>query len=251
MTASDLEQALSAAGLAAPVRFDEVTGSTNVTAAELAREGAPEWTLVGAGHQTAGKGRLGRTWEDVPGHSLIVSVILRPTLDPAQAGLLPLLGGAALALAAEEVAGLRARCKWPNDLLVGEDKAGGILVDSQVAGGRIEFAVLGLGVNLGRPPGVHGATGLGDAVDPARLLAAFLGGFREAYRPGGGEAFAAAVQRRWAAVSSTLGRPVRVTTLGGERVEGTATGIDPGGALLVRSPLGERAFVSGDVAHLR
>jgi BirA family transcriptional regulator, biotin operon repressor / biotin---[acetyl-CoA-carboxylase] ligase len=251
MTASDLERALTTAGLAAPVRWEEVTGSTNVVAAELARDGAPEWTLVGAGHQTAGRGRLGRIWQDAPGGSLIVSLVLRPRLEPAHAGLLPLLGGAALAEAAQEVAGVPARCKWPNDLLVGEAKVGGILMESHVSDGKVDVAVLGVGVNLASPPGIEGAGGLGASTDATALLSVFLKRLRDGYRSGGGEAFPYAVRQRWEAVSATLGRAVRITTVEGELVEGTATGIDPRGALLVRSAEGERAFVSGDVAHLR
>ena len=77
MTTVDLERSLRSAGLTAPVRWDEVTGSTNATAAALALQGAPEWTLVGAGHQTQGRGRQGRRWEDEPGGALMVSVVLR------------------------------------------------------------------------------------------------------------------------------------------------------------------------------
>ena len=78
LTAGDLERALAGAGLAAPVRADEVTGSTNATALAMAGEGAPEWTLVAAGHQTDGRGRRGRSWTDREGSSLICSFVLRP-----------------------------------------------------------------------------------------------------------------------------------------------------------------------------
>ena len=78
-----LSRALEGAGLSAPVRFEEVTRSTQETASRLAEDGAPEWTLVAAGHQTEGRGRLGRTWKDEPGGALLFSLVLRPSLPPA------------------------------------------------------------------------------------------------------------------------------------------------------------------------
>ena len=148
MGSVDLERAARTAGLAAPVRWDEVTGSTNATAAAMAREGAPEWTLVGAGHQTAGRGRRDRTWQDRPGGALMVSVVLRPALEPVDAGLLSLLAGAAWAEAIEGVGGPTVRCKWPNDLMAGDDKVGGILAESLVEGDRLASVVIGSGINL-------------------------------------------------------------------------------------------------------
>ena len=78
LSVTELERALADLGLEAPVRFDEVTGSTNATALGMAEAGAPEWTLVAAGHQTAGRGRLGRTWTDLAGGALLFSFVLRP-----------------------------------------------------------------------------------------------------------------------------------------------------------------------------
>jgi BirA family transcriptional regulator, biotin operon repressor / biotin---[acetyl-CoA-carboxylase] ligase len=250
MTASDLQRALAAAGLAAPVRWEEVTGSTNSTAADLAREGSAEWTLVGAAHQTAGRGRLGRAWEDRSGRALLASLVLRPAIAPPEMGLLPLLAGAALAEAIVEAAGVQALCKWPNDLLIGGSKAGGILMESAITGSRVEFVVLGLGVNLEPPAGVEGAGGVGLGVDPFVLLGAFLRRLGDGYRPR--EAgFAEAVVGRWTAVAVTPGREVRVRTIDGEEVEGLAIGVDTRGALVVRSGDRELTFASGDVMHLR
>jgi BirA family biotin operon repressor/biotin-[acetyl-CoA-carboxylase] ligase len=250
MTASDLERALAAADLTAPVRWEEVTGSTNDTAALLAREGAPEWTLVGARHQTAGRGRLGRTWRDGPGGALMVSLVLRPAIAPAEAGLLPLLTGAALAEATLDAAGIRARCKWPNDLLVDGSKVGGVLMESALTGDRVDHVIVGLGVNLVPPAGMEGALGLGPGVDPFALLAAFLRRFRDGYSPAL-PGFAEAVVARWAAVAATPGRTVRVLTDDGSAVEGVALGVDDHGALVVRAQGRTRTFASGDVIHLR
>ncbi len=240
----ELERALAALGLEAPVRFEEVTGSTNATAVELAETGASEWTLVAAGHQTAGRGRLGRTWTDVPGAALMFSLVLRPTLDPEHAGLIPLLAGAAMAAAVREVAGVHVRCKWPNDLLVAGGKLGGILAESSVAGGRVRYVVVGIGLNLEPPIGVEAAEGLGDA-DPAALLSAFLRRFRDGYMrlPEG------AVET-WTAVSATIGSDVEVLRLQGPPVRGRAIAVDERGALVVRTANGTETVASGEVEHV-
>ncbi|MGH2672517.1 MAG: biotin--[acetyl-CoA-carboxylase] ligase, partial [Actinomycetota bacterium] len=168
--------------MSAPVRFDEVTRSTQETAARLAEEGAPEWTLVAAGHQTDGRGRLGRTWKDEPGGALLFSLVLRPSLPPELGGLLSLLAGTALAEACDEVADQRAACKWPNDVLVAGRKAAGILAESRLAGDRFEFVALGVGVNLGAPPADLPEAGAVQAED-ADLLGAFLRAFAGRYEP--------------------------------------------------------------------
>ena len=91
----------------------------------MAAAGTPEWTLVAAGHQTQGRGRLGRTWLDEPGRALMFSFVLRPELDPGSGGLLTLLAGTALASASSELGDQRTACTWPNDLLVAGRKAAG------------------------------------------------------------------------------------------------------------------------------
>jgi BirA family biotin operon repressor/biotin-[acetyl-CoA-carboxylase] ligase len=176
--------------------------------------------------------------------------VLRPSIEPARAGLLSLLAGAAVAEAAREVAGVLATCKWPNDLLIGERKAGGILAESDVVEGSLRFVVLGLGANLAAPEGVPGAAGLGEDVDPVALLGSFLSAFREGYRPQ--EAgFAIQVVARWTAVASTLGRQVAATTTGGEAIRGEAVGVDELGSLIVRGRDGVATAVGfGEVQHL-
>ncbi|MEO8422977.1 MAG: biotin--[acetyl-CoA-carboxylase] ligase [Actinomycetota bacterium] len=240
----ELERALAALGLEAPARFDEVTGSTNASAVELAEAGAPEWTLVAAGHQTAGRGRLGRTWTDMPGAALMFSFVLRPDLDPEEAGLIPLLAGAAMAAAIRDVAGIEVRCKWPNDLLLAGGKVGGILVESSVAEGRVTYAVVGIGLNLQAPNDVEAAAGLGDT-DPAALFSAFLQRFRDGY-----VRLPAGVVDAWTAVSATLGREVEIERLQGPPVRGTAIAVDERGALMIRTTSGIENVTSGEVEHL-
>lgn len=249
MTATELERALRLAGLSAPAHWQEVTGSTNADAAALADGGAPEWTLVGAGHQTAGRGRLGRTWLDRPGGSLMASLVLRPTMAPEDLGLLTLLAGAAWAEIATELSGLEVRCKWPNDLMVGEAKVGGVLAESSVTGGVVGWVVIGSGLNLAAPD-LDEVTGLGVGVDRVALLGGFLSRFRLGYRAPPAE-LANEVVARWSAASCTLGRPVAAVGTDGIRREGVAIAVDSAGRLVLETPDGPAAVASDEVEHLR
>lgn len=212
-----------------PGRFSDVRwfaelDSTNRLAAELARAGAADGLVVGADQQTAGRGRRGRTWESRSGSALLVSVLLRPA--PA---LVTLAAGVAAADACEAVAGVRVELKWPNDLLVGDGKVGGIL--SEMVG---DAAVVGLGLNLGWAP--DGAAALGADVDRDALLDAYLAGLAD---PGD-------VLSRYRPRCSTLGRHVRVELPAGT-VEGMAEAVDDEGRLVVDG----RTIAAGDVVHLR
>jgi BirA family biotin operon repressor/biotin-[acetyl-CoA-carboxylase] ligase len=248
LTEPALSHALERAGLSAPVRFDEVTRSTQVTALELAREGAPEWTLVAAGHQTEGRGRLGRTWRDEPGRALMFSVLLRPELSAERGGLLSLLAGVALVEACRSLSDRSTECKWPNDLLVDGRKAGGVLLESRLDRDRIDHAVLGVGVNLGTPPPDVPNAGAVDAVDED-LLAGFLAAFARRYEPRSG-AFATSVVGDYRERCATLGLRVRARTVGGGVVEGVATDVDEAGGLVVRADGGTETVRFGEVEHL-
>ena len=211
-------------GRFADVRWFAELDSTNRLASDLARAGVPDGVVVGADHQTAGRGRRGRTWESPPGASLLVSVVLRPT--PA---LVTLAAGVAAADACGAVAGAAVELKWPNDLLLGGAKVGGIL--SELVG---DAAVVGLGLNLAWAPA--GAAVLGPGVDRDRLLHAYLAGLDAPDD----------VLARYRERCATLGRRVRVQLPGGF-VEGVATDVDDDGRLLVDG----RPIAAGDVLHLR
>lgn len=243
-----LRAALDRIGAQAPVRFDEVTGSTQRTALELAEAGAPQWTLVAADHQTEGRGRSGRGWIDEPGRALLFSLILRPELAPEHGGLLTLLAGSSMVRACREAADVEVGCKWPNDLLLGDRKVGGLLAESVLQGDAFGFVVLGVGLNLGAAPDVPGAGALGEA-DPARVLGAFLETFARHYEPAH-PAFAGAVIEGYRRVCVTFGRWVRATTTQGALVEGEAIDVDELGGLVIRSPSGLETVRFGDVEHL-
>lgn len=248
LSREDLLQALAAIRVTAPVRSDEVTASTNRTALEMAAEGAPEWTLVAAGHQTEGRGRLGRTWADVPGKALLFSFILRPDIEPSRSGLLSLLSAAAMAEAIRRTTGARALCKWPNDLLLGGSKVGGILLESELKGDRLAHVVVGIGVNLEPPADQPGAAGVGD-VGLRDLLTAFLISFHGWYAAGE-PTLAERVRHAWLPVSDTIGKLVEAQTTTGSTARGRAVGIDDFGRLLLSTDDGEVRVSFGEVRHL-
>ena len=249
LTREDLLQALAAIRVMAPVRADEVTGSTNATAVQMAEDDTPEWTLVSAAHQSEGKGRLDRTWVDVPDRAVLFSVVLRPNLPPNRAGLLSLLAGAAMAEAIRDVTGRRATCRWPNDLVLHGKKIGGILLESSVANDRLRYVVVGVGVNLDPPPEVEDAGGLGEV--PMRdLVAAFLRHFAEDYTSAD-VAFPELVRHLWLPVSATIGQVVEARTTRGDVARGRAVGIDDFGSLLLSTDTGEVRVSFGEVEHLQ
>jgi BirA family transcriptional regulator, biotin operon repressor / biotin---[acetyl-CoA-carboxylase] ligase len=231
------------------VHYAQVVESTNATALRLAEEGAPEWTLVAAGHQTGGRGRLGRRWESVPGGALLFSVVLRPALLPESAPLLTLLAGAAMVTACHDVLGATAACKWPNDIVVGREKVGGILAEARVTEDRVDHVVLGVGVNLGTAPDIEGAGALPNG-DRAGLLGSFLAQFAVGYRRTNAE-FVEWTLGRYRPLCDTLGVPVRARTSSGEEIEGVAEGLGENGALLVRTGGDVVAVGFGEVTHLR
>ena len=237
------------------VEWHEEVASTQLRAKEAARDGAPEIHVVLADVQTAGRGRLGRAWHAPAGTSLLASCVLRPTAGAGSLTLLPLLAGLALAEVVERYCD-GAALKWPNDLLLHDRKAAGMLVEGPLPGGAV---VLGLGVNVDwrgmpRPAGAAEATSLAEVsgadVDRWRVLAAFLGVFGRRYRdwqehPVG---FLDDYRRRCA----TIGRRVRGRRPEGGVVEGLAEDVGDDGALGVHDDAGMRhRIAAGDVAHVR
>jgi BirA family biotin operon repressor/biotin-[acetyl-CoA-carboxylase] ligase len=181
-----LRAALAARGLSwsAPLEHHESLGSTSDRLRERAREGAPEWTVVVADRQLAGRGRHGRRWVSPPG-GLYLSVLLRP--PRAALSLVPLAAGLAVAEAGAEW-GLATELKWPNDVLAGGRKLAGVLAEASSSVSGVEWVVLGIGVNLdealpealrGRATSVRAETGRRVATEQA--AAAVLGRLRVWY----------------------------------------------------------------------
>jgi len=143
-----LESSLTDAPCAGKLHFAPVTNSTNTDALEAARAGAPHWSVYFADEQLAGRGRSDHKWQSPAGDGLYVSVLMRPCTFPNHLPMLPLIAGLAAANAIKEVSGLTVDLRWPNDLLIGPRKTGGILVEARTEGDKITCAVIGIGVNV-------------------------------------------------------------------------------------------------------
>ncbi|MFD7383939.1 biotin--[acetyl-CoA-carboxylase] ligase [Streptomyces anulatus] len=241
----------------------ESTGSTNTDLAGQARAGAVgEGTVLIAEEQTAGRGRLERTWTAPPRSGLFFSVYLEPGGIPVERwGWVPLLAGVAAATGLAKSAGVDMSLKWPNDLLVAVDgqerKTGGIL--GEFAGDGI---VVGLGINVSLradelPAPTAGSLALAGAVSTDRetLLRAVLRSLEDWYgrwRAADGDAAASGLQAAYAAGCATLDRTVRAELPGGTSLVGEAVAIDGDGRLVLSTEGGLRQPVSaGDIVHLR
>ena len=143
-----LEAQLAGTAYAGKLHFSPVTGSTNTDAMNRARTGAPHGSVYLADEQQAGRGRSDHAWHSAAGEGLYVSVVLRPAFPAADLPLLPLAAGLAAADAIRTVTGLDIDLRWPNDLLLGPRKTGGILVEAQSESSAIAFAVVGIGINV-------------------------------------------------------------------------------------------------------
>lgn len=232
------------------------TGSTNDDARVLARSGAPEGTVVLASRQTAGRGRLGRTWSS-PGGGAYLSAVLRPAVAPADVSSLALAVGVGIARGLAETGAPDARLKWPNDVLLGGGKVAGVLLEMAAETDRVDWVVVGVGLNVRRGPGEPhppGAAFLADSVDGARsaaTVAAVLDGIAAAYeewRDGGFPALLAEYERR----DALRGMEVAVRDLAGRVVAtGTVDGVDDAGRLVLRSADGGVSAVSAGEVTLR
>ena len=142
-----LESAVAETMFAGKLHFYAVTDSTNTEAMAAARKGAPHGSVYLADEQRAGRGRGDHAWHSAAGEGLYVSILLRPQIAASRLPLLPLVAGLAAADAIRAAAGLTVDLRWPNDLLVGPRKTGGILVEANSEGGTVAFAVVGIGIN--------------------------------------------------------------------------------------------------------
>jgi BirA family transcriptional regulator, biotin operon repressor / biotin---[acetyl-CoA-carboxylase] ligase len=241
------------------VLLDE-TGSTNAVAAAYAANPVANGVVVVAEHQTAGRGRLDRTWEAPPRSALTVSAFVRPVgVTAGQWPWLPLITGLAVAASVHRTADVAASLKWPNDVMVEDRKVGGILVERIDRPDASPAAVIGIGLNVSQTRGelpVPEATSLliegAATLDRSVLLKAILRGLGGLLtRWEAAEGGVAGLHQAYVEASSTVGRPVRVSLPGGEVVEGDAVAVDDAGRLVVRTDSGDRSLGAGDVLHLR
>jgi len=237
-----LEAALATTAFANKLHFAPITDSTNADALEAAQGGAPHGSVYFADEQLAGRGRGGHDWQSPAGEGLYVSVLLRPALPAACLPLLPLATGLAAAEAIRAVAGLTVDLRWPNDLLIGARKTGGILVESKIEGQTARFAVAGIGINVHQrvfDPGLSTpATSLdresGRRVSRQTLLLALLESLEREARGLLDPAAATTIPARVEAASTWI-RGRRVEVHGPQACTGVTAGLDKNGFLLVRT----------------
>ena len=238
------------------VHFARETDSTNLWIKRLAKEGASEGTLALAEFQSAGRGRLGRSWEVPEGTSVMMSILLRPKFEPQYAPTLTLVMGMAVAKAVKSL-GFDVSIKWPNDVVVSHKKICGILTEMGVRDGKIDYAVIGVGINVNirefPEEMADKATSLylesGKEFDRSQIPGLVMEAFEEYY-----EKFAAAcdlsgLKEEYESILANYNQPVRV--LAKEPYEGVARGITDGGELLVEKTDGTIATVSAGEVSVR
>jgi BirA family biotin operon repressor/biotin-[acetyl-CoA-carboxylase] ligase len=252
-----IENGLVTQRLGGKIHYFSQLDSTNSYARRLAGEGAAEGETVIAESQTLGRGRLGRTWVSPAHLNLYLSVILRPRrLRPVDAPQITLMAAVALADSVASFTLAAPEIKWPNDVLIGGKKLGGILCESCCAAERIDFVILGIGINLNYPADLmpeairERATSLlainGKVIEreafAGRLIQALDRCYGELEESGFGP-----IALRWEGRFGLRGKRVRVE-MADEQLFGTAVGIDPDGALVVVDAEGRRQRVTaGDV----
>jgi len=224
--------------------------STMRVAAARAQDGAAEGTVILAGEQSAGRGRLGRSWHSEPGAGLYLSVILRPEVTARHAPALTLALGLGVAEGIEKMAPVTCDLRWPNDVMIGEKKCAGILVEMTSADERVCYVIAGIGINLNHrslPRDLRrSATSLrietGREFDADKVMGEVLAGCERYYDRFTAEGPAPIVQaftRR-----STYARGKRVVVHGaGTRRVATTAGLDPSGVLMIETESGEKELV--------
>jgi len=239
------------------MKFLPCVTSTNDVARDLARQGAPEGTVVLADEQTSGRGRMGRRWLAPPSSAILCSIIFRPPSPPGQLNYLTMLCSLAAADAIEQMTGLHVALKWPNDLIIqsstGWKKLGGVLTEAEVMGGQPAYVIVGIGINVNVLPAdlpklAPNATSIyaetSRWTDRTHLAAAFLTEVERRYEllKAGQTPFA-----DWRARLATLGSQVQAFTATGA-ITGLAEEVDGDGVLLVRTSDGTlHRLLAGDV----
>jgi BirA family biotin operon repressor/biotin-[acetyl-CoA-carboxylase] ligase len=238
------------------VHFARETDSTNLWIKRLAKEGAPEGTLALAEFQSAGRGRLGRSWEVPEGTSVMMSILLRPKFEPQYAPMLTLVMGMAVAKAVKKL-GFDVSIKWPNDVVVSHKKICGILTEMGVRDGKIDYAVIGVGINVNirefPEEMADKATSLylesGREFDRSQIPGLVMEAFEEYYEKFAATCDLSGLKEEYESILANYDQPVRV--LAKEPYEGVARGITDGGELLVEKTDGTIVAVSAGEVSVR
>ena len=238
------------------VHFARETDSTNLWIKRLAKEGASEGTLALAEFQSAGRGRLGRSWEVPEGTSVMMSILLRPKFEPQYAPTLTLVMGMAVAKAVKNL-GFDVSIKWPNDVVVSHKKICGILTEMGVRDGKIDYAVIGVGINVNikefPEEMADKATSLylesGKEFDRSQIPGLVMEAFEEYYEKFAATCDLSGLKEEYESILANYNQPVRV--LAKEPYEGVARGITDGGELLVEKTDGTIVAVGAGEVSVR
>jgi BirA family biotin operon repressor/biotin-[acetyl-CoA-carboxylase] ligase len=238
------------------VFYDTSTFTTMYVAREKAEAGAPEGSIALADEQTAGQGRMGRSWVSPAGENIYVTIVLRPKLEELR--YISLIGPLAVSLAIEETTNLLPRIKWANDVVIGGKKVAGVLTQSELSDGSVKFALPGIGINCNMDAAAHSEihdiatslrTEVGHEVSREEVLAAMLNHFERLYfanRRGD------IISMDWKQRLDTLGQHVRVSGPDGSVLEqGVAVDADSDGSLIVRRDDGTHVRVEAGEVTLR
>ena len=237
------------------VVFHKEVTSTQDEAKSLAAQGADEGTVVVTETQTGGRGRIGRVWSS-PSGGIYFSIILRPNIRPTEALRLPLIAGIAVARAIETLTALKPKLKWPNDIIINSRKAGGILTEMSAEVDRLDWVIIGIGLNVNTPPGAFPSDiedisislmeAEGEYVPRVKLLQHILQELEsllDDFHQSGFEPLRA----QWKSLSNTIGETVKVIS-GSEEIIGQAVDIDSDGALILEKNDGAKErIIAGDV----
>jgi len=241
--------------LRGPIHHFETAVSTNDLAKALGAGGAPEGTLVVAEAQSAGRGRLGRDWLSPPGVGIYASLLLRPPLPPSELPQITLTTAVAVVRALVRTAGVAPGIKWPNDLMLGGKKLGGILTEMETESDQIRYLVVGLGLNVNNldfPPELEAlATSLARELDRplsrVPIVQAWIEEFEVLYQQFLDQGFPK-ILAEWREYTVTLGKRV-IVRQGARQLKGLALEVAPDGALLLETAPGNVVRVtSGEIA---
>ena len=232
--------------------YDSIN-STNACAKIFANKGAEEGTVVLADYQTAGRGRLGRSWLAEPGDNLLFSVIIRPTFNSDKLGFLSFFAAAAIADAIEAVTALRCETKWPNDVLLHNRKFCGILMESAFQSTALAYVIMGIGVNVNQQKFLGNLAGTATSLrnecnrefDRNDLFCKIMSSLESMFRDVKKGDFSA-VLMKWKARATIFGQRISLTQ-GAEVIDGTAIDLAADGGLLVETETGRRVLYAGDV----
>jgi BirA family biotin operon repressor/biotin-[acetyl-CoA-carboxylase] ligase len=235
------------------IAYHKEVGSTQDIAKELARKGATEGTIVITESQTKGRGRITKQWSSPSGVGIYTSIILKPNLKPSETLQMPLMAGVAVCQAIEKITPLKPKIKWPNDIILAGKKVAGILTEMGAEIDKVDYIVLGIGINVNTPRSLltgeieERATSLaeecGEYVSRVKLLQCLLSELESVYTEFLLSGFEP-IKERWKALDNTIGSWVKVSGIG-EAIEGEAIDIDHDGALILREKNGKTTRIIG------